>query len=281
MSYTMVMPTVLKVDGNNKTLAKMAYVLNNWVRMLVSYGKVDVSRLTDDFNLLQSILKCADTPKHIKRALVSCRDRLLKSNFIIDELVSYIKKVTFILCQELEDEDVANLKRSHTDKMMTKRYGKLVKKLKDIRLNGTSVKLCDTDIETVDKQTARTVRRIVEKRAAQNVAQSSKNRDEYGNAFRQAVRRATSFSLFASYREEVNSPYREPNSHWTIIADKNTGAFIRKKKVGYNTPEEAKAASIEYMNVHPEDDVPMTFYLCPSCGKWHIGHDRLSVEEIA
>lgn len=281
MSYTMVMPTVLRVDENNESLAKMAYVLNNWVRMLVSYGKVDVARLTSDFNLLQSIIKCADTPKHIKRSLTSCRDRLLKNNAVIDDLVSYIKKVTSLICDELEDEDVANLKHSRTDKRMTKRYSNLVKKIKGIKLNGTSVRLCDTDIDTLDKQTARTVRRIVEKRAAQNVAHTSKNREECGNAFRQAVRRSTSFSLFASYREEVDNPYRDANSHWTIIVDKNTGAFIRKKKIGYNTSEEAEVACIEYMKAHPEDEIPMSAYQCPTCGKWHIGHDRFSIEEIA
>ncbi len=281
MSYTMVMPTVLRVNDSNESLVKMAYILNNWVRMLISYGKVDVSRLTSDFNRLQSVLKCADTPKQIKRALASCRDRLLKSNPVIEELVSYIKKVVILLCKALEDPEVENLKHNREDKRMTRRYSMLVKKLKGIRLNGSSELLRNTDIETIDKQTARTIRRIVERRAAQNVARSIKKREENGNSFRQAVRRVTSFSLFASYREEIDSPYREPYSHFTIMVDENTGAFIRKKKVGYLTPEEAEVACIEYTKAHLNDVAPMTFYLCPSCGKWHIGHDRCTPIEIA
>lgn len=281
MCYTMMMPTVLMVDNNNENLAKMVYILNNWTRMLVSYGKIDGDRMTEDFNLVQSILKCATIPKHIKRALTSCRDRLLKKNPIMEDLIPYLKKVTAILCEELENEDIANIRNSRVDKRMTKRYRTLINKIENIRLKGTTTKLCDTDIETVDKHTARTVRRIVEKRAAQDVARSNKRGKEYGNAFRQTVRRATSFGLFASYREVVDSCHRDAYSHWSIITDKNNDTFIRKRKVGYNSEEEAMAACAEYMTAHPDNKMPMTAYLCPSCGKWHIGHERFSSIEIA
>lgn len=87
------------------------------------------------------------------------------------------------------------------------------------------------------------------------------------------MKRATAFQLYnIGQVEHVKNVSRGISTHWKRMFDPITGEIVFKKKMSYNTYEEAlNAINIWYTN-RPEDKGNLQAYVCTICGKWHIGH---------
>jgi hypothetical protein len=57
--------------------------------------------------------------------------------------------------------------------------------------------------------------------------------------------------------------------------DPVTGKIVFKKKVGYDSYNEAVMAVKKVKKDQPWDKVNWGIYVCPKCGKYHIGHQHL------
>jgi len=140
--------------------------------------------------------------------------------------------------------------------------------------------LRNVDIDLVDGNTSRKIRRIVEKRVCQAYYQKHKKNE--GNGGRHAMKRSSSFHLHSIGQIEGKLPPRSSYTHWKRFFDPITGTRVLKPKIGYPSLEVANDAATEYMLKYESGKRYVTAYLCPHCGKWHIGHVNLiSHKELA
>jgi len=140
--------------------------------------------------------------------------------------------------------------------------------------------LREADVSVMDKKDARKVRRIVEKRMCQEYHKHHKENPEYrgdGRRTRHEMDRAVSYELYNLGQLNGYMNKRESGTHWKKTIDYITGEYVMKKKVEYNTLEEAQQSIIEYQSKHPEDTRPMCAYYCEHCHHYHIGHNTLEV----
>ena len=94
--------------------------------------------------------------------------------------------------------------------------------------------------------------------------------------FRHLMSRATSFQLFnIGQIDDIKYQKREHSSHWKKKYDPVTGKIVFKKKVGYDSYNEAVMAVKKVKKDQPWDKVNWGIYVCPKCGKYHIGHQHL------
>lgn len=273
MSKTAVMPAYISMEEVQTPMAKTFYILNRWVRILSSYGEIDSSTLNNDFKVIHQVIKSPEITRSIKTAILSCRDRLLGTVHDASKLAGYIKSVLKRISESMTDSFILQIKQDKKDKGMRNRYSHLLKKLSRVELKGTGTKLSEIDVDMVDSKTAATVRRIVEKRAAQSLS-STMNRNHESNLFRQKVRRAKSFTLYYTYEGKIDDLHREASTHWVFKREKESGLLVKRKKHGFATKEEALEAVERWNTSHPHDEIPMVAYQCAHCGKWHIGHNR-------
>ena len=158
---------------------------------------------------------------------------------------------------------------------MTERYRPLTKRLTKEKIRKIGREVIYTDRYTDDAETTRLVRRIVEKRAAQEAHKNAGKHDRETNRYRHSIQRAVSFNLYNKKYAEYDAELRAPGTHWKVQTHNSKGKRVLVAKFSYNTYEEAAEACTRYMMVHPEDQRPMSAYKCDYCGKWHIGHERL------
>ena len=121
----------------------------------------------------------------------------------------------------------------------------------------------------------RLVRRIVEKRAAQEAHKNAGKHDRETNRYRHSIQRAVSFNLYNKRYAEYDAELRAPGTHWKVSIHNSKGKKVLVAKFCYNSYEEAVEACTRYMIAHPGASRPMSAYKCDYCGKWHIGHERL------
>lgn len=140
-------------------------------------------------------------------------------------------------------------------------------------LDGTYLR--NVDVSLVDGHTARMVRRIVEKRACQHYfRQNRKSFRSSGNRSRHLMDRATSYELYMLGVVEGNLK-REPASHWKRKFDPLLDRVVLRKKVGYDTLEDAHRIAVRWNFIHVFDFDPVTPYYCPACKKFHVGHTHM------
>ena len=78
--------------------------------------------------------------------------------------------------------------------------------------------------------------------------------------------------------EHVKNVSRGLSTHYKKEYDPLTGEIVFKKKMTYQTREEALEAIKTWNITHPEDSGNMQAYQCSKCHKWHIGHKVQYIE---
>ena len=280
MCYTSILPATANSENANAVLLNLTRIFNRWLKMLTTYGKLDGSRINDDYLAIDIVLRSEGISNGVKRVIQRCRDYAISEMQDIGSFAYFLKSALKKMCYAQEDKETRMIKKHRADQGMTERYRPLTKRLQRERIRKIDRELMYTDSHTDDAETTKLVRRIVEKRAAQTVHRTSGGRNKETNQFRQSVRRATSFSLYTANFTEYDAKKRAPGTHWKVVHYNCKGKKMLKAKYSYNTYEEAVEACNRYIMNHPDDPRPMTAYKCEHCGKWHIGHERLPEQKI-
>lgn len=275
MCYTATLPSVIKSENLNSDLLNLTRIFNRWLKMLTSYGKLDETTLQDDFTAIAKVVKSHETKKDIKRAVQRCRDYALATIMRISDFVRSLTSALNLLCKAQENEEVRKIQKARADQGMTERYRPLSKRLAKEKIRKIGREVIYTDRYTDDAETTRLVRRIVEKRAAQEVHKIAGKHDRETNRYRHSIQRAVSFNLYNTRYTEYDAELRAPGTHWKVQTHHSKGKKVLVAKFSYSTYEEAVEACTRYMVAHPDDHRPMSAYRCDYCSKWHIGHERL------
>ena len=276
MCYTATLPTIIKSENLNFDLLNLTRIFNRWLKMLTSYGKLDETSLQDDFSAIAKVVKSHETKKDLKRAVQRCRDYALTTVMHISDLVRALSSALYLLCRAQETKELRKVKQAYAEQGMTERYRPLSKRLARETIRKIGKEVIYTDRHTDDAETTRLVRRIVEKRAAQQVHKNAGKNDRKTNRYRHSILRAVSFNLYNKRFVEYDAGLRANGTHWKVQIHNTKGRKVLVAKYSYNNYEEAVEACTRYMMAHPEDSRPMSAYKCDYCGKWHIGHDRHS-----
>lgn len=275
MCYTATLPTVIKSENINSDLLNLTRIFNRWLKMLTSYGKLDETSLQDDFTAIAKVVKSPETKKYIKRAVQLCRDYALAAVIRTSDLVRSLDSALNLLCKAQENKELRKIKKAYADQGMTERYRPLSKRLAKEKIRKIGREVIYTDRHTDDSKTTKLVRRIIEKRAAQEAHKNAGKHDRETNRYRHSIQRAVSFNLYNKRYTEYDAELRAPGTHWKVQTHNSKGKKVLVAKFSYNSYEEAVEACTRYMMAHPEDLRPMSAYKCDYCGKWHIGHERL------
>ncbi len=275
MCYTATLPSVIKSENLNSDLLNLTRIFNRWLKMLTSYGKLDETTLQDDFTAIAKVVKSHETKKDIKRAVQRCRDYALATIMRISDFVRSLTSALNLLCKAQENKEVRKIQKARADQGMTERYRPLSKRLAKEKIRKIGREVIYTDRHTDNAETTRLVRRIVEKRAAQEAHKNAGKHDRETNRYRHSIQRAVSFNLYNKRYAEYDAELRAPGTHWKVQTHNSKGRKVLVAKFSYNTYEEAVEACTRYMIAHPEDPRPMSAYRCDYCSKWHIGHERL------
>lgn len=278
MCYNAILPTTISAEQFCNELTNLTFIFNRWLKMLMNYGKLDDSGLDDDFTAIAKVVKANSVRKDIKRVVQRCLDYALSELVKIEDLIRSLITALNIFCKALENKAVKRVEKSYADQGMTEKYRPLTKRLAKEKIRKIGRQVTFIDWHTDDKETTKLVRRIVEKRAAQNVHKTTRQKDRETNRYRQSVRRATSFSLYSKRYTEYDAQLRAPGTHWKVVRQNCKGKKNLAAKFSYNTYEEAVEACNRYMMDHPEVLRPMSAYKCDYCGKWHMGH--MQIQEI-
>lgn len=278
MCYNATLPSVIKSENFNSELLNLTRIFNRWLKMLISYGKLDDTSLQDDFTVIAKVVKSHETKKDIRRAVQRCRDYALAETMRITDFVSSLTSALNHLCNAQESKEVRKIKKAYADQGMTEKFRPLSKRLAREKIRKIGREVIYTDQHTDDAETTKLVRRIVEKRAAQEAHKNAGKHDRETNRYRHSMQRAVSFNLHNTRFMEYDAELRAPGTHWKVSTHNSKGKKILVAKFSYNTYEEAVEACSRYMMAHPEDQRPMSAYKCDHCGKWHIGHERFPLE---
>lgn len=270
MCYSAIFPIAIKSEQFSSDFYTLTCVFNRWLKMIKSYGRLDPSSINNDFSIIARVIKSNRVSKEIKNAVKLCRDYALGGEKGNRRLIYYLRQALNLLCIEQEDKNVSKVKANYNDQGMRVKYRPLTRRLAKEKIQRIGKEIIYTDFHTDNSETNRLVRRIVEKRAAQEVYKYAGSADKQSNRFRQSVRRAVSFSLYNSAFTDYDPQLRARGTHWKI--NFVGGRKRLKAKLAYNSLEEAEEACRRYRDNHPGDPRPMSAYKCDYCGKWHIGH---------
>lgn len=216
MCYTATLPTVIKSENLNSDLLNLTRIFNRWLKMLTSYGKLDESTLYDDFTAIAKVIQSNETKKDIKRAVKCCRDYALAAKMQIEDLARSLSSALILLCKALENKELRKVKKAYADQGMTERYRPLAKRLAKEKIRKIGREVIYTDRHTDDAETTRLVRRIVEKRAAQEAHKNAGKYDRETNRYRHSIQRAVSFNLYNKRYAEYDAELRAPGTHWKV-----------------------------------------------------------------
>lgn len=273
MCYTPTLPMIIREEKSNSAITRVIYIFNRWSRMLGHYGKLDPSSINNDFSAISNLLRDNRVTKTIKDVVRNCRDMSLSKYATIERLNLALSDALTVLCKSQQDPDIAKVSSFYSDQGMTERYRPLSKRLMREHVVALGKPLKYMDVDTIEGKSAKLIRRIVEKRAAQAVHKTGLGHTKKSGEFRQKVRRATSFCLYSVPCSPSKSLKRGISSHFKLDEQGIFGPILRKKH-GYLTREEALFACSQWKQNHPDDMIPVVAYQCCSCGKWHIGHNR-------
>lgn len=156
------------------------------------------------------------------------------------------------------------------------RYCHVTKSIFNERLKcKDGVWLRNVDITVEPPKLARKVRRIIEKRMCQTYHKQHKGTfHEHSNRSRHNMKRAVSYELYIIGQiENVDNRSRGDSTHWKRLYDPITGQIVFRKKMGYQTIEEAKSSAIRLVEDYPMCNKGVSVYMCPHCNQYHIGHE--------
>lgn len=268
-----IIPILIGESAGNEVLKNLISVLNKWNKMLETYGKLEVTSIDSDVRTIDMALPSLERFVNLRKQIAVCKYYAMHEGGNIKRFIEYIKNCLSFLKRVMEDGRVKQIRKKYENQGMTERYNPLSRKLAKERIKKIDKPFISAAIDD-DKKTCRLVRRIVEKRAAQEVYRIGKYKEKYNNSFRQRVRRAVSFNLYKATAPEYDPKLRQNGTHWSVAYKSHVkGKYLTSKK-GYDTYEEALAASERYMDYHPYELQKMQPYQCAHCTKWHIGHER-------
>jgi hypothetical protein len=278
MCYINILPTAISVENTDNEEIRVAYIFNKWLQTLSKYGKIDSHTINEDFKAIDNVIRKRNVDKQVRNSVRLCRDYALAKDFV--KLMKSLSDSLKALRDNQEDSMIHKVRTTYEDIGMTERYKPLSRRLYSEHIRKLNKDLRFADVELEDATSANLVRRIIEKRAAQQVHHNCRGEHD-GNRFRQSVRRAKSFSLYYCSLRESNSLRRESSSHWKVAIDPEIGEKRLKKKHSYRSYEEATEACHIFNAKHPKSQRPMHAYRCEYCGYWHIGHDRFVKPELS
>jgi hypothetical protein len=272
-----ILPIAIRVEDMDNELIRLAHILNKWFRILSKYGKIDGHTFNNDFTAIAKVVRKRRVDARLRKSVLLCRDYALTKNFA--KLMELLPDTLKALRDNQEAPMIKQVRATHKNNGMTERYKPLSHRLYREHVRKLNKDLRFADVELENAKSAKLVRRIVEKRAAQQVHHNCRGEHD-GNRFRQSVRRAKSFSLYCCSQCESNSLRRESGSHWKIAIDPETGEQRLTRKHSYGSYEEAIEACHTFTTNHPESQLPMHAYQCKCCNYWHIGHSRFAKPEL-
>lgn len=141
MSNSFILPSVVKLDTVSNDLVKISYVFNRWINQLNTFGHLDSHSVTEDFNTIQRILKSRSIARKIKKAVASCRDRIISAYSDVPKLSAYLTRTLEMISEHIEDSSIKKIRRRYADQGMTELYRPLLKRLKRYACM-TAKKLC-------------------------------------------------------------------------------------------------------------------------------------------
>lgn len=269
-----IIPILIGESNTNEVMMKLVSVLNRWVKMLETYGKLEEGTINTDIQSIEMALPSLSRFENLRKQIAVCKFYALHDGGNNSRFIQYIKNSLSILKKIMEDVKVKQIRKKFDNQGMTEMYTPLIRRLAKERVKKIDKPLISASVDE-DKKTSKLVRRIVEKRAAQVVYRTWKYKEKYNNSFRQKVRRAISFNIYKATAPEYDPKLRQKGTHWNIrYKSYRNGKYLTGKR-SFDTYEEALDACKSYMTCHPYELQKMQPYKCAHCEKWHIGHERI------
>lgn len=253
-------------------------VLKSWGTSLERYGKLDGWNFSQNLSILGDYLRLKKDSNSVRDLVRQIRDKALSQYVDVELMISLIKKAfAYDEPKAIVQKDIQDTERREQKNGQDVRFRYETERIfsEKLRFKGGML-LRNFDIETESPCDSKKVRRIVEKRMSKAYYRMrGKDRSfNPSNYDRYWEHRAIQFQLYnIGQVENVKDNSREASSHWKEMFDLYTKDFVLKKKMAYNTEQEATDAINQWKINHPLDMVGMVAYKCSSCDKWHIGHD--------
>ena len=275
-----IIPILIGESAGDEILMNLVSVLNRWTKMLETYGKLEEATINSDVRTIDLALPSLVRFVNLRKQIAVCKYYAMYDGGNITRFIEYIKNCLSFLKRIMEDGKVKQIRRDYENQGMTERYNPLSRRLAQERIRKIDKPFISAAIDD-NKKTSKLVRRIVEKRAAQEVYRTGRYKERYNNSFRQRVRRAVSFNLYKATAPDYDPKLRKSGTHWKVSYKYHVKGKYLTSKVSYDTYEEALSACESYMNYHPHELQKMQPYQCSHCNKWHIGHERIwsSIDE--
>lgn len=260
---------------------KLQRSLRKWEGSLRRNGQFDVSRYAKISRDIEDYIR-KDRASEVSRLLTECRDSTLSGSQDIEKIQKNVRHALFLIQSEMTDE---KRKQGYdVDWCQQQRYKAVTKKLYSEKLKFKDGKsLREADVTLMGEKDARKVRRIVEKRMCQEYHRQHKDASGYRHTAkaRHGMDRAVSYEIHNLGQLDGHSNTRSSGTHWKKVVDYASGEYMMKKKVEYETLEEAQLHIELYRYAHPKDRRPMRAYYCKHCHHYHIGHNRTEYDSAA
>jgi hypothetical protein len=269
---------MMKEDLNDDDLlllrdySSMSSILKQWCKLFNKDNSLKSYNLDNDYLEIERFSK-AHHKRSLQNILKSCRNNSLTKGFTSPKV-----HVLILRGISMFDKEIDRIKKDYsfglsTDFGQSEIYSHVTRKLykEHLKIRGGQ-KLKSFDVTLEHGKDARTVRKIVEKRMSQACHRILHHKKD-GNKLRHDVRRAVSYQMFNLGQIEDDANFhREEGSHWKSVYDDVSNTVVFKKKVEYDTYEQALEGIMQWHVRHPEDKREISAYLCTSCHKYHIGH---------
>ena len=255
--------------------------LRKWEGGLRRNGQFDVTSYARISGDIEGYIRKGKNQK-VSRLLAGCRDSLLSNSPDNERILKDVRHALFLIQSEQIEE--RREQGYDVDLGQRQRYEAVTKRLYTEKLkfkDGQSLR--EADVTLMDGKDARKVRRIVEKRMCQEYHRQNKGASNYRSTAktRHGMERAVSYEIFNLGQMDGRSNKRGSGTHWKKVVDFSSGEYVMKKKVEYETVEEARLHIELYKIAHPNDHRPMHAYYCEHCGHYHIGHNRAEDDNVA
>ncbi len=255
-------------------------ILMAWHKSLIKNGTVRTKRFEKDVEYLHAYtMSKLDTHKQ-REQVALILDVAQQSKIEFGHMLLLLYK----LKRQVEKSSQKRCKIYSQDQSISARYKYTVQRVyqEKIKFDGMQgLFLKNVDVTLEDPKYARKIRKIVDKRMGQECYKMNNGYKLNTNHLRHNMRQATSYMLDSmGVIENIieDGITRDESTHWKRTIDPYTQMPVLKKKLCFNTEKEAILAAGQRALTHPFE-TPMTAYKCASCGKWHIGHNCLTIEE--
>ena len=258
-----------------ETANEIRQIICKWNSSLGKFGKIDQWQFESDIASIDRYTSsCEASPctNALRRIMYFATTTTPDKKMLQEALSTGIKKLTEQIGESKYSMTAGRSHIADTYQYATKRVFNEKLRFKDNRY------LRNIDPIMEDGETARKVRRIVEKRMCQEYYRMRKGCSAMeGRRDRFAEIRATSYQMQnLGQIEEIEGLTRTEATHWKRSYDYVTGKVVLKPKKSFETLEEAEADARKRNRRLEKGCTPYTAYRCAYCGKYHIGHKSAS-----